>query len=59
MTARTSRSNSSPLTVAGSDGVAVVGPMDLFMAGLWELTVAADDGAGTADQAVFTFCLEG
>lgn len=44
---------------AGTDGVAVVGPMDLFMAGLWELTVSADDGAGTSDHATFTFCLEG
>ena len=35
-----------------------VGPMDLFMPGLWELTVAIDAG-GEADEALLRFCLRG
>jgi hypothetical protein len=36
----------------------LVGPMDLFMSGLWEFTVTMDDGVST-DEVVWTFCVEG
>ena len=39
-------------------GAWVVGPMDLFMPGLWELTVTVD-ADGASDEALFRFCLLG
>lgn len=41
-----------------ADGTVTIGPMDLFMAGTWELTLTADQG-GTTDTTIFAFCLEG
>lgn len=33
--------------------------MDLFMPGVWEVTVAVSAGDSVSDQVVFRFCLEG
>jgi hypothetical protein len=33
--------------------------INLFMGGLWELTLIAALGDGTVDQVTFTFCIEG
>jgi hypothetical protein len=34
-------------------------PVNLWMPGLWEVTVSVDDGAGFADEVVFAFCIDG
>ena len=36
----------------------VVSPVNLFMAGLWEITLDLDLGDGATDQVVFAFCVE-
>lgn len=40
------------------DGEYRIEPINLFMAGYWEITVAATDGAGEADEVVFKVCVE-
>lgn len=39
-------------------GEFVLAPVNLFMSGLWEVTLDIDAGAGTTDQVVFAFCVE-
>ena len=46
-------------TTFSSDGTYESAPVDLFMPGAWELNFEFDDGAGTTDAALFTFCIEG
>lgn len=41
------------------DGTYEVGPFDLFMPGVWELTVTVTGSDDTEDMATFTFELEG
>jgi len=40
-------------------GAYTAGPFDLFMPGLWEITVDVVDTTGASDDAIFTFCIEG
>lgn len=44
---------------AQGDGTYVAGPFDLFMPGLWEVTVDITGSDGTEDRAVFAFDIEG
>jgi hypothetical protein len=39
-------------------GEFVITPVNLFMSGLWEVTLDIDTGAGTTEQVVFAFCVE-
>ena len=34
-------------------------PVNLFMPGLWQITVSAQASGGVRDSAVFAFCIEG
>lgn len=36
-----------------------ISPLNLFMPGLWTVTIKAQPPAGSADQAVFAFCIDG
>lgn len=45
------------VTPAGSPGRYQLAPVNLFMPGLWEVTIQARDGADLRDQAVFSFCI--
>ncbi len=45
-------------TPTQNPGEFTVTPVNLFMAGLWEVTLDIDAGAGTTDQVVFAFCVE-
>jgi hypothetical protein len=36
-----------------------IAPLNLFMPGLWTVTIAAQPTGGAADQAVFSFCIDG
>lgn len=36
-----------------------ISPLNLFMPGLWTVTITAQPPAGSADQAVFAFCIDG
>ncbi|MEM9489707.1 MAG: hypothetical protein AAGC55_11210, partial [Myxococcota bacterium] len=45
--------------MADGDGEYMVTPIDLWMPGYWELTISIDDGAGLADEVVFSTCIEG
>ena len=42
----------------GSDGRASIGPVDIFMPGLWELRIHVTAGT-TEDDVVFAFCIAG
>ena len=44
---------------AGSDGMYDVTTVNLWMPGLWEVTVSASDTGGLLDTAVFAFCIDG
>lgn len=44
---------------ADSDGMYDVTPVNLWMPGLWEITVSASDDQGLIDSAVFAFCIDG
>ena len=46
-------------TATGADGLYESATIDLFMGGLWDLTVGAELTDGTTGSATFTFCLEG
>jgi hypothetical protein len=43
----------------GSDGMYEVTTVNLWMPGLWEVTVSASDTGGLIDSAVFAFCIDG
>jgi len=45
-------------TATGEPGTFEISPVNLWMPGLWEVTVDAQDGAST-DQVVFSFCIDG
>lgn len=40
-------------------GTYVLDPVNLFMAGLWEITIDATPTAGSADSVTFSFCIGG
>ncbi len=42
-----------------ADGEYVLEPVNLFMPGLWEITVNAELSDGTVEKTVFSFCLNG
>lgn len=43
---------------ATDPGEFTITPVNLFMAGLWEVTLDILTGAGTTEQVVFAFCVE-
>ncbi len=45
--------------VAGTPGRYSAAPINLWMPGLWEITVAATATGGSADAVVFRFCIPG
>ena len=50
----------SPKTVSVTeigDGKYELFPVNLFMPGLWEVTVNVEDGAGSSDSVTFQFCM--
>lgn len=48
-----------PMTTDQGGGKYSVSPLNLFMPGLWTVTIAPRTAAGTADSTVFSFCIEG
>ncbi len=42
-----------------ADGSFELDPVNLFMPGLWEITMTAEAADGTSDETVFSFCLNG
>ena len=44
---------------AQGQGLYEAGPFDLFMPGLWDVSIDVVDSTGADDNAAFTFCLEG
>lgn len=53
------RAEVSELAAPAGGGQYRVSPVNLFMPGLWQITVAAQTQAGVSDSAVFAFCIEG
>ncbi len=49
----------SELSTPAGAGQYRVTPINLFMPGLWQITVAVQTGSGTSDSAVFPFCIDG
>jgi subtilisin family serine protease len=45
-------------TATANPGEFTLTPVNLFMAGLWEVTLDIDAGGGTTDAVVFAFCVE-
>lgn len=50
-----------PVTVepGATDGMYELSDIDLFMPGIWETTIDLDDGSGTTDSVLYTFCIDG
>jgi hypothetical protein len=42
-----------------SPGTYTLSPVNLFMSGLWQVTIDASTAAGVSDSGVFSFCIEG
>ncbi len=53
------RAEVSELSAPAGGGQYRASPVNLFMPGLWQITVAAQTPAGASDSAVFAFCIEG
>lgn len=47
------------VTAGAEAGQYEAGPVNLWMPGLWEVTVSVSDGADVNDEVVFSFCIEG
>lgn len=45
-------------TPMGADGMYEIAPINLWMPGIWDVTVDID-ASGTTDQVVYTFCIDG
>jgi hypothetical protein len=45
------------VTAAGTPGRYHLSPVNLFMAGLWQITIDLRNSTGLRDQAVFAFCV--
>lgn len=45
-------------TATANPGEFTITPVNLFMAGYWEVTLDIDAGGGTTDSVVFAFCVE-
>jgi hypothetical protein len=48
-----------PVVDETDDGAFHVEKINLWMPGLWEVTLSAKDGDATLDDAVFRFCIDG
>lgn len=48
-----------PEITTGADGMYDINPVNLWMPGLWEVTVSASDDDGLLDSVTFAFCLDG
>jgi subtilisin family serine protease len=46
------------ITATDNAGEWTLSPVNLYMAGLWEVTIDLITQAGTTDQVVFSFCVE-
>ncbi|MFO7561541.1 MAG: FixH family protein [Enhygromyxa sp.] len=46
------------VTATANPGEFEISPVNLFMAGLWEVTLDISTEAGTPEQVVFAFCVE-
>lgn len=46
------------VTATGNPAEFEISPVNMFMAGLWEVTLDIDLGGGTTEQVVFAFCVE-
>lgn len=47
------------VSTSQGDGVYELDPVNLFMPGYWEITVAAMDGETELDSVMFKFCIDG
>jgi hypothetical protein len=47
-----------PVVTANADGTYTIGQLNLFMAGLWQVTIDAQSGT-TTDSVVYSFCIQG
>jgi hypothetical protein len=47
------------VTPMGSDGTYQVTDLDLFMPGIWQVTLTITPASGPADSVVFSFCVDG
>jgi hypothetical protein len=47
------------VTPMGTDGTYEVTLLDLFMPGIWQVTLTITPASGAADNVVFTFCVDG
>lgn len=48
-----------PLATAAGNGVYEISRLNLFMPGIWQISVTVTSSTGTSDVGVFTFCVEG
>jgi hypothetical protein len=48
-----------PNVTRDPSGVYLVGPVDLFMPGVWRFELELSSGGAVVDSAVFYFCVEG
>lgn len=46
-------------TATGESGTYEVTPVNLWMPGLWQVSISASDDSGMLDTAVFAFCIDG
>jgi hypothetical protein len=46
------------VSATANPGEYVIEPVNLFMSGLWEITLDISTQAGTTDEVVFAFCVE-
>jgi hypothetical protein len=51
-------STATPMATTNADGSFTIAPLYLFMAGLWQITIAAQSGS-QSDSVVFSFCVAG
>jgi hypothetical protein len=49
---------SAVVSATDSPGEFEIAPINLYMVGLWEVTLAIDVGDGTHDEVMFAFCVE-
>lgn len=47
------------VTVGSQAGEYVLSPVNLWMPGYWEVTLAVDDGNGLTDSVMYQVCIEG
>ena len=47
------------VTEMGDPGMYQITPINLLMAGVWEITIAIGDGENDLDEVLYTFCVDG